>query len=75
MSKCNEETIVYKRCVGYYAPVECMNDGKQEELKDRKMYDLQTALDKSVDLKTSTSDLKKSTDNIVPVKDDTSDNG
>lgn len=32
---------VFTRCVGYYRPVEQMNEGKQEEVKNRKMFDAQ----------------------------------
>jgi ribonucleoside-triphosphate reductase len=43
--KCKEETgkevncDVYSRIVGYLRPVEQWNDGKQEEFKERKMFD------------------------------------
>jgi len=30
----------YTRCVGYIRPISQMNDGKQEEVKDRKMFEI-----------------------------------
>ncbi len=46
---CGEETEVYSRITGYYRPVKNWNDGKAQEYKDRKLYDLNcsTLKDKS----------------------------
>ena len=41
MAKCNAVTEVYSRVTGYFRPVKCWNKGKQEEFKDRKLYDVQ----------------------------------
>ncbi|MBR3767806.1 MAG: ribonucleoside triphosphate reductase [Clostridia bacterium] len=41
---CGKETEVYSRITGYYRPVKNWNDGKSQEFKDRKVYDI----DKSV---------------------------
>ena len=38
--KCDKETLVYSRVVGFMTPVQNWNKGKKEEFKDRKMYDL-----------------------------------
>jgi len=38
--KCNEETEIYSRITGYYRPVKNWNDGKAQEYKKRKSYDL-----------------------------------
>lgn len=38
--ECNETTEVYSRITGYYRPVQNWNDGKSQEFKDRKVYDL-----------------------------------
>ncbi|MBE6138267.1 MAG: ribonucleoside triphosphate reductase [Firmicutes bacterium] len=38
--KCNEETEIYSRITGYYRPVKNWNDGKAQEYKKRKAYDL-----------------------------------
>ena len=37
---CGKETEVYSRITGYYRPVKNWNDGKTQEFKDRKVYDL-----------------------------------
>ena len=37
---CGEPTEVYSRITGYYRPVQNWNDGKREEFKERKVYDL-----------------------------------
>lgn len=40
---CGEPTEVYSRITGYYRPVQNWNDGKREEFKERKVYDLNTS--------------------------------
>ncbi len=37
---CGEKTEVYSRITGYYRPVANWNDGKAQEYKDRKVYDI-----------------------------------
>ena len=37
---CGETTEVYSRITGYYRPVQNWNDGKSQEYKDRKVYDI-----------------------------------
>ena len=37
---CGRTTEVYSRITGYYRPVQNWNDGKAQEFKDRKLYDL-----------------------------------
>ena len=37
---CGEEAEVYSRITGYYRPVKNWNDGKAQEYKDRKVYDI-----------------------------------
>ncbi len=39
--QCGEKTEVYSRITGYYRPVQNWNDGKSQEFKDRKVYDLE----------------------------------
>lgn len=39
-SYCGKKTEVYSRITGYYRPVQNWNDGKIQEFKDRKVYDL-----------------------------------
>ena len=38
--ECGEKTEVYSRITGYYRPVQNWNDGKSQEFKDRKVYDV-----------------------------------
>lgn len=38
--ECGEATEVYSRITGYYRPIKNWNDGKAQEFKDRKVYDL-----------------------------------
>ena len=38
---CGAKTEVYSRITGYYRPVQNWNDGKAQEFKDRKVYDLE----------------------------------
>ena len=37
---CGQETEVYSRVTGYYRPVNRWNKGKQEEFKERKMFEV-----------------------------------
>ena len=37
---CGEATEVYSRITGYYRPVQNFNDGKAQEFKDRRVYDI-----------------------------------
>ncbi|MBQ1942710.1 MAG: ribonucleoside triphosphate reductase, partial [Clostridia bacterium] len=37
---CGEKTEVYSRITGYYRPVKNWNDGKSQEYKDRKVYNV-----------------------------------
>lgn len=37
---CGEKTEVYSRITGYYRPVQNWNDGKCQEFKERKVYDI-----------------------------------
>lgn len=47
---CGEETEVYSRITGYYRPVKNWNDGKSQEFKDRRVYDMES-LDLSIQIK------------------------
>ncbi len=40
---CGELTEVYSRITGYYRPVQNWNDGKTQEFKDRKVYNIETS--------------------------------
>lgn len=37
---CGERTEIYSRITGYYRPVQNWNEGKAQEFKDRKLYDI-----------------------------------
>ncbi len=37
---CGKKTEVYSRITGYYRPVQNWNDGKSQEFKDRRVYDI-----------------------------------
>jgi len=43
---CHEQTEVYSRITGYYRPVKNWNDGKIQEYKDRKTYNIPYSLKK-----------------------------
>ena len=38
--ECGNDTEVYSRITGYYRPVQNFNDGKAQEFKDRRVYDV-----------------------------------
>lgn len=38
--ECGNKTEVYSRITGYYRPVQNWNEGKSEEFKERKLYDI-----------------------------------
>jgi ribonucleoside-triphosphate reductase len=42
--ECGSQMEVYSRVVGYYRPVQHWNDGKREEFKDRKMFQVEGTL-------------------------------
>ena len=50
-NKCNMETEVYSRIVGYFRPIKNWNDGKKEEFKHRIMFNEQKALDGKINVK------------------------
>jgi ribonucleoside-triphosphate reductase len=41
---CDRKTEVYSRITGYYRPVQNWNDGKSQEFKDRKVYDIDSSV-------------------------------
>ncbi len=43
---CGEKAEVYSRITGYYRPVQNWNDGKTEEYKNRKLYDIGASMNK-----------------------------
>ena len=48
---CGEKTEVYSRITGYYRPVQNWNEGKMEEFKERKTYDVLNPAYKPTDKK------------------------
>jgi ribonucleoside-triphosphate reductase len=42
-SRCGEATEVYSRITGYYRPVKNWNEGKTQEFKERKIYNINTS--------------------------------
>ncbi len=42
--ECGEKTEVYSRITGYYRPVQNWNEGKAQEYKDRKEYNIETSV-------------------------------
>ena len=55
---CGKTTEIYSRITGYYRPVQNWNDGKSQEFKDRRTYDIEHSI------------LKK-TKNVEEVKEET----
>jgi len=49
--KCDKETEVYSRVVGYYRPVQNWNPGKREEYNFRKTYDEEKSINSCVEIK------------------------
>ena len=43
---CGENTEVYSRITGYYRPVQAWNDGKAEEYRNRKLYNISESMSK-----------------------------
>ena len=41
---CGQKAEVYSRITGYYRPVQNWNDGKSQEFKDRKVYDIASSV-------------------------------
>ncbi len=55
--ECGEEAEVYSRITGYYRPVKNWNDGKTQEYKDRKVYDIGKSILKKSASDSATSDV------------------
>ncbi len=49
--ECGEKTEVYSRITGYYRPVQNWNDGKSQEYKDRKVYNVEGAAERDLSKK------------------------
>lgn len=64
--KCKKPAEVYSRITGYYRPVQNWNDGKTQEYKNRKLYDIDHSAMKKVH--TSIVTMTKDTLEVKPVK-------
>lgn len=64
---CGQETEVYSRITGYYRPVKNWNDGKTQEFKERKVYDI-SGLAKEVRTKSAVP--AEVSENLHPVQAD-----
>jgi ribonucleoside-triphosphate reductase len=42
--KCGKKTETYSRITGYYRPVQNWNDGKAQEFKDRRLYEIEKSV-------------------------------
>ena len=63
---CGKSAEVYSRITGYYRPVQNWNDGKTQEFKDRRVYDIgQSAARKQLDILDTGEDVKEGTDGDV----------
>lgn len=51
--KCDKETEVYSRIVGYFRPIKNWNDGKREEFAHRVAFDQKKALEGEIKNKTA----------------------
>ncbi len=58
---CGKKTEIYSRITGYYRPVQNWNDGKTQEFKDRKLYDLNKSCCKRVECSSKKETKKKET--------------
>ncbi len=63
--ECGAKTEVYSRITGYYRPVQNWNDGKSQEYKDRKVYDVANSV-----LKDRSAVLNKNEEQAPAVKAD-----
>ena len=69
---CGKKTEVYSRITGYYRPVQNWNDGKAQEYKDRKVYNIGIHAGVHADVKTNAAreDSCCDDENIVNAKAD-----
>ena len=63
--ECGEKTEVYSRITGYYRPVQNWNDGKTQEYKDRKVYNIGNSKLTHEGVKTETCECEQQTDKAV----------
>ena len=62
--ECGEKTEVYSRITGYYRPVQNWNDGKSQEYRDRRVYDIAGSFGKHAGEKNFETPLSERTEDI-----------
>ena len=62
---CGGKTEVYSRITGYYRPVQNWNDGKAQEYKDRKEYDIEHAINAVIERTLEDKTTKESTQTLT----------
>ena len=69
---CGGATETYSRITGYYRPIKNWNDGKTQEFKDRKTYDIETStMRPRTATVTVTAGAQKDTPELLPLEDGT----
>ena len=67
--ECGEKTEVYSRITGYYRPVQNWNEGKSQEYKNRKEYEID--FENGLKVRTSTKEQGRNIDDVSMPKVDT----
>ncbi len=62
--ECGEKTVVYSRITRYYRPVQNWNDGKSQEYRDRRVYDIAGSFGKHAGEKNFETPLSERTEDI-----------
>ena len=68
--KCGKKTEVWSRITGYYRPVQNWNDGKVQEFKHRKEYNLDSSVLKAKEIISEVAEAKKNEDTVIPSGND-----
>ena len=66
--KCGKTTEVYSRITGYYRPVQAWNDGKSQEFKERRTYNIERSNELHPEINIGTDGVR--TVNMAPVKEE-----
>ncbi len=62
---CGEHAEVYSRITGYYRPVQNWNEGKSQEYKNRRLYDIENSREMPVGVLNRYANLPKAEDNLM----------
>ncbi|MDO4198288.1 MAG: ribonucleoside triphosphate reductase [Erysipelotrichaceae bacterium] len=65
--KCGKRTEVWSRITGYYRPVQNWNDGKVQEFKQRKEYNIKTSVMKAKDIISDVAEAKAQAEKLDSV--------